>query len=319
MEKVIVTGGTGLLGSNVVFDLLKRKKYLPVVVGRQENPKRLVDVMDQVEYLRGDVADPAFLEEIIAATKPKKIYHFAAFLGDYCEDDPIEATRVNINGVQSLFELAVKYKVEQVIFSSSLGVFGSDLKEDEVFSDTTLQRPFSYYGVTKLYAENAGRFYKRKYGLDFRSIRYPAIVGPGVRAGGIVTYTSAIIEKSFNKEACTIEVDADTTVAIIHVEDAAKAAIDLSEAPIEQIKMTNYLVNGLEATPKASELVAMVEAKIPDANIDFKPNPNWTAIIKLSGREVDDSYARSEWSWSPKYDTFDKIIDAYVAVLQKKA
>jgi threonine 3-dehydrogenase len=317
MEKVIVTGGTGLLGSNVVFDLLKRKKYLPVVVGRQENPKRLVDVMDQVEYLRGDVADPAFLEEIIAATKPKKIYHFAAFLGDYCEDDPIEATRVNINGVQSLFELAVKYNVEQVIFSSSLGVFGSDLKEDEVFSDTTLQRPFSYYGVTKLYAENAGRFYKRKYGLDFRSIRYPAIVGPGVRAGGIVTYTSAIIEKSFNKEACTIEVDADTTVAIIHVEDAAKAAIDLSEAPIEQIKMTNYLVNGLEATPKASELVAMVEAKIPDANIDFKPNPNWTAIIKLSGREVDDSYARAEWSWSPKYDTFDKIIDAYVAVLKK--
>jgi len=318
MQKVLITGGTGLLGSNVVFELLKRGQYIPVVVGRQEEPKRLKDVMDKIEYFRGDVADAEVLEDVISKTKPVKIYHFAAFLGDYCENDPIEATRVNINGVQNLFELALKYDVKQVVFSSSLGVFGYDLKDDEVFTDTTLQRPFSYYGVTKLYAENAGRFYKRKYGLDFRSVRYPAIVGPGVRAGGIVTYTSAIIEKSFNNEPYTIELDEDTTVAIIHVEDAAKAAIDLSEAPLENIKMTNYLVNGLTSTPKASELVEMVKAKIPQANIDFKPNPNWTVIIKLSGREVDDSCARSEWNWSPKYDSYDKIIDAYLEVLEKE-
>jgi nucleoside-diphosphate-sugar epimerase len=317
MQKVIITGGTGLLGSNVVFELLRRGVYTPVVVGRQEEPKRLKDVMDKIEYFRGDVADAAVIEDIIAKTKPKKIYHFAAFLGDYCEDDPIEATRVNVNGVQNLFELALKYDVEQVIFSSSLGVFGYDLDDDEIFTDKTLQRPFSYYGVTKLFAENTGRFYKRKYGLDFRSVRYPAIVGPGVRAGGIVTYTSAIIERSFNNEPYTIELDEDTTVAIIHVEDAAKAAIDLSEAPLENIKMTNYLVNGLTSTPKASELVEMVEKKIPDAKIDFKPNPNWSAIIKLSGREVDDSYARSEWGWNPTFDSYDKIIDAYLAALKK--
>ena len=318
MKKVIVTGGTGLLGSNVVFELLKRGEYTPVVVGRQEEPKRLQGVMEKIEYYRGDVADSKVLEEIIAKTKPKKIYHFAAFLGDFCEDDPIEATRVNINGVQALFELAIRYEVEQIVFSSSLGVFGYDLDENESFSDTTLQRPFSYYGVTKLYAENAGRFYKRKYGLDFRSVRYPAIVGPGVRAGGIVTYTSAIIEKTFFNEPYTIQVAPDTTVAIIHVEDAAKAAIDLSMAPIENIAMVNYLVNGLSTTPKAAELVEMVKAKMPHSQIDFKPNPDWDKIIKLSGREVDDSCARDEWGWNPTYNSFEKIIDSYMQSLNNQ-
>jgi nucleoside-diphosphate-sugar epimerase len=312
---VIVTGGSGLLGSSLVHQLVEAGDEQVMVMDVNPNPSRLEDIADQIEYVEGDVASPELLQSTIGALKPKKIYHLAAFLGDWCEDDPLEGTRININGVQTLFETACEHGVQQVLFSSSLGTYGYDLKEDDIFTDTTLQRPFSYYGVTKLYTETAGRWYKRKHGLDFRSIRFPAIVGPGVKAGGIVNYISAMIEFSHKGEPYTVQLAEDTKVAIVHVEDAGSSLMQLSAAPVENIKMVNYLINGISPIPTAAEMAEIVRAKVPGAQIDFKPREDWTAIIRLSGRPVDDSCARTEWNWSPRYHSYEKIVDAYLDAL----
>ena len=315
-DSVIITGGTGLLGSSLVHQLVAEDRENVYVMGRQDNPARLADIADDIEYIQGDVADETHLRNIIDKVRPKRIFHLAAYLGDWCEENPLEGTRININGVQSLFEAACEFGVEQVIFSSSLGVFGYDLDDDEIFTDKTLQRPFSYYGVTKLYAEGAGRWYKRKHGLDFRSIRFPAIVGPGVKAGGIVNYISSMIEFSHKKEPYTIQVSEDTRVAIVHVEDAGNSLMQLAYAPVENIKMVNYLINGISPVPTAAEMADLVRSRIPDAQIDFNPREDWTQIIKLSGRPIDDSYARKEWNWTPKYHSFEKILDSYITALE---
>jgi len=312
---VIVTGGSGLLGSSLVHQLVAAGEEQVTVMDVNPNPVRLDDIADQIEYVEGDVASPELLQKTIGSLKPKKIYHLAAFLGDWCEDNPMEGTRININGVQNLFESAVAHGVEQVLFSSSLGTYGYDLEDDAIFTDTTLQRPFSYYGVTKLYAETAGRWYRRKHGLDFRSIRFPAIVGPGVKAGGIVNYISAMIEYSHKGEPYTIQLAEDTRVAIVHVEDAGSSLIQLSSAPAENIRMVNYLINGISPVPSAAEMAEIVRAKVPGAQIDFQPREDWTAIIKLSGRPVDDRCAREEWNWSPRYHNYEKIVDSYLAAL----
>ncbi|HEB77709.1 MAG TPA: NAD-dependent epimerase/dehydratase family protein, partial [Methylothermaceae bacterium] len=317
-DSIIVTGGSGLLGSSLVHQLVEADREKVFVMDVNPDPRRLSDIADDIEYIEGDVADPAHLRDTIGRIRPRRIFHLAAFLGDWCEDDPLEGTRININGVQHLFEAACEYEVEQVLFSSSLGVFGYDLEEDEVFTDKTLQRPFSYYGVTKLYAEGAGRWYKRKRGLDYRGIRFPAIVGPGVKAGGIVNYISSMIEFSHAGKPYTVQVAEDTRVAVVHVEDAGNSLIQLAEAPIENIRMVNYLINGISPLPTAGEMAEMVRSRIPGARIDFQPREDWTAIIKLSGRPVDDSYARAEWNWTPKYHSFEKILDSYLAALESQ-
>ena len=91
-----------------------------------------------------------------------------------------------------LLEAARNNNVEQVLFSSSGTTYGEGLEPGEMLHDKTLQRPASCYGITKVFEENAGRYYRNKHGLDYRGIRFPAIVGPGLRGAGIVTYTSAL-------------------------------------------------------------------------------------------------------------------------------
>ncbi len=71
-QKVIITGGAGLLGSAVTHQLVEEGEYTPVVMGRSETPKRVLDVMDDIIYAQGDVSDIAFLESVIATHCPEK-------------------------------------------------------------------------------------------------------------------------------------------------------------------------------------------------------------------------------------------------------
>ena len=313
---VLVTGGSGLLGSALVHQLVAEGREKPVVLDINPTPSRLDDIIDRVEYVVGDVGDPDVLHDVISKTRPEKIYHFAAYLAEPCEKNPLEATRINASGFVHLLEEARKNDVAQVLFSSSLGTFGLDLADDEILTDRTLQRPISMYGVTKLFDEGVGRFYRRKYGLDYRGIRYPAIVGPGVRASGYITYTSAMIEYSARGKPYTITIEPSTRVPLVHVEDAARAMIVLGRAPNENIKTVTYLINGVQPVPTAGEMADLVRQRIPGAQIDFQPDPARQAVLKLSARLIDDTCARTEWNWQPTYHSYEKIIESYLAALQ---
>ncbi len=317
-ETVLVTGGSGLLGAALVHQLVAEGREKPAVLDINPTPTRLDDVRDQVEYIVGDVGDPDVLHSVIGKIRPSKIYHFAAYLAEPCEKNPPEAVRINVDGFMHLLEEARRYDVGQVLFSSSLSTYGLDLADDEILDDRTLQRPLSMYGVTKLFAEGMGRFYKRKYGLDYRGIRYPAIVGPGVRATGYITYTSAMIEYSARGKPYTVTIEPGTQVPLIHVEDAARAMIALGRAPEENVQTLTYLINGVLPVPTAGEMAEIVRQRIPGAQIDFQPDPARQAILKLSARLIDDACAREEWHWQPVYNTYEKLLESYLAELQGK-
>ncbi len=312
MENVIVTGGSGLLGATVVHELIKDGKYKPVVMDIVDDPKRLDDVKDKVEYVQGDVSNPDLLNETFAKYRPVKIFHLAVLPGDLCETDHLNAVKVNVNGFMYLMEAARKHDVQQVLFSSSGTTFGEDLEPGEMLTDKTLQRPASFYGITKVFAESVGRWYRKKYDFDFRGIHYPAIVGPGLRAAGMVTYASAMIEMPAKGQPYTIPIGKDVRLSIVYVEDGARALIKLGEAPKENIKTINYFINGVQnPLPSSGEMAEMVKAKIPNAEINFDVNEDWDRLLKSASHPVDDTSAVEEWNWQPKYDSWDKIIDVY--------
>ncbi len=318
MENVIVTGGAGLLGASIVHELVKDGKYKPVVMDIADNPKRLNDIIDQVEYLTDDISDPKLLNDIFAKYKPVKIFHLAALLGDVCEKDPLKAVKTNINDFVFLMETAIKNGVKQVLFSSSGTTYGEDLEPGEMLTDKTLQRPASFYGITKVFAESAGRWYRKKKDFDFRAIHYPAIVGPGLRSAGIVTYASAMIEMPAKGEPYVIPIGKDVALSLVYVEDGARALIQLGEAPKENIKTINYFINGVQnPLPNAGEMAEMVKKHIPGADITFDVNEDWNKLLESASHPVDDSSAVAEWNWQPKYDTWDKVIDAYLRDLKK--
>jgi nucleoside-diphosphate-sugar epimerase len=282
------------------------------------DPKRLDDVKDKVEYVQGDISNEELLNDTFAKYKPLKIFHLAVLPGDLCEKDPLNAVKVNVDGFMHLIEAARKHGVQQVLFSSSGTTYGEDLEPGEMLTDKTLQRPASFYGINKVFAESVGRWYRKKYDFDFRGIHFPAIVGPGLRAAGMVTYASAMIEMPATGKPYTIPVGEDIRLSIVYVEDGARALIQLGEAPKENIKTINYFINGVQnPLPSSGEMAEMVRKKIPGAQINFDVNPEWDKLLKSASHPVDDSSAVAEWNWTPSYNTWDKIIDKYIADLKK--
>ena len=185
----------------------------------------------------------------------------------------------------------------------------------DVITDLTLQRPFSIYGITKVFGEQLGAFYKRKYGLDFRGLRYPSIVGPGVKTPSVVQFTSWVIEECARGNPFSITVTPETAVPVMYYKDAARAMIQLGAAPVEAIETVNYLVDGVKPTPTAGRLAEIVRDRISGAQITFEPNAIMQAVIDQAIRPLDDHRARDEWNWQPAFDP-EAIVDDFLVELR---
>ena len=308
----LITGGAGFVGLEVARQLLDGGETDVTVFSRNPSPARLGDLTDRVNAVAGDVGNFSHVLDVVKTTRPEVIYHLGAMLSVPSDADPASAIQTNAMGTFYVLEAARLFDVRQVIFSSSIGSYGRDI-EGETLTDTTLQRPVLFYGATKAFGEHMGLVFKRKYGLDFRGIRYPSVVGPGVTTPGIVQYTSWMIEESAKGNPFTVWTTPETTVPIMYITEAAAATVQLAQAPLENIKMVNYLVDGAKPTPTAGEMAEAVRAKIPNAQIDFVPDPT-KPMLHGRWQTIDDSSAREEWGWQPTHD-LSSMIDDFLASL----
>jgi threonine 3-dehydrogenase len=229
------------------------------------------------------------------------------------EADPAAAFQTNAAGTFHVLEAARLFEVPRVIFASSMATYGLDI-DDEMIRDTTIQRPQLFYGATKVFGEHMGLFYRRKYQLDFRGLRYPSIIGPGVRAPGVVQYTSWVIEECAKGNPFTIWVKPETRIPVMYIKDAARATVQLATAPVEQIKTVTYLIDGKKPTPSAQELADAVQTKLPKAQITFRPDLEIQRIID-SVLPLDDHNARQEWGWEPTY-TLERMVEDFLDELR---
>jgi threonine 3-dehydrogenase len=310
----LITGGSGFIGAEVARHLLEKGANNPLVFDIDPSTQRLDDVTDRVEMVRGDLGNFSNVLDAVKKARPRVIYHLGGMLSAPCEADPAAAIRANVLGTFNVLEAARLFDVSQVLFSSTVGTYGRDIKAN-VINDTTLQRPQLFYGATKVFCEHMGLFYRRKYALDFRSVRYPAIVGPGVKTAGVSQYTAWVIEACARKEPFTIWVKPETRNPLLYFKDAARAIVSLAEAPQENIKTVNYLLAGITPTPSAGELAEAVRARVPGAQIDFKPDPELQAIMDELLRPLDDGCAQQEWNWKTEYD-LERMVDDFLRELQ---
>ena len=308
---ILITGGTGFIGAEIVRTLVAQGRTDVVVAHRSGNFNRIADVVDQVQTVQADLEDDDAVAALVAETAPTQLFHFGATLTGPGEADPQALLRSNVSGVITLFEAARLAGTEQIIFASSIGTYGRDLTPGEPVDDMSLQRPNTIYGVTKVFAENLGAYYRHKYGIDYRGLRYPSIVGPGVTTKSLAQYTSWMIEAAGKGEPFAVWTTPETVIPILYYKDAANVALDLAAAPREQIKTINYLIDGARPTPSAGELADAVRERVPDAQITFEPDV--AAAITLSRNLViDDQYARREWGWQPAYG-LEAMIDDFLA------
>lgn len=308
-----ITGGTGFIGAEVVRTLVRRGASDLTVFDINDSPQRLDDVASQVTIRKGDLGDFSQVLDAVRKSRAEVIYHLGGMLSLPSDRDPQAAFRANALGTYHVLEAARMLGVSKVIFSSTIGTYCLGLEQQPI-DDLTLQRPLLFYGACKVFGEHMGIFYRRKYGIDFRGVRYPSIVGPGVRTPGSVQYTSRAIEESAHGNPYTIWVRSDTRVTLLYVKDAALAAVALAEAPAERIRMINYVLGG--PNPSAQELANLVAAKIPAAEIRFDVDEDIQARLDKSIHPIDDRFAREEWGWQPSYD-LEAMVDDFLSELSQ--
>ncbi|MFN8514423.1 MAG: NAD-dependent epimerase/dehydratase family protein [Chloroflexia bacterium] len=302
---VLITGGTGFIGANVARLLLARGE------GRwwssTTTPQRLDEIAEKVELSRGIWEFRPYC--CTRWSGPLEvIFHLGGMLSFPSEADPAAALQANAMGTYHVLEAARLFKVPKVIFSSTIATFGMDITEP-VLTDDTIQRPELFYGITKVFGEQLGFYYRRKYDLDFRGVRFPSIVGPGVRTPAIVQYNSWVIEECAKGNPYEIYVDPETRCPVMYFKDAARSLVRLADAPREAIKRGVYVIAGVTPIVTAGELADLVRAQIPGAQITFNPDRELQPILDRLLLPPDDRNAQQEWGWEAAYSQADVIDD----------
>ncbi len=298
----LITGGSGQIGAELAHILVNRGEE--VVIFDIAMSKRLSDIGDKIRFIRGDVGIWSEVFDVIKDHKITQIYHMGAILTSVAEANHAAAFQANVVGTYNVLEAARLLNIENVMFTSSIGTFGQG---SEAMSDTTLQRPGTFYGVAKLYGEGLGRWYNKKYGLDFRGVRYPSVVGPGVATPGHWDAPMIIAAIEGNPYHCSVPRDVPTPM--LYYKDAARAAHMIMQAPSASIKMMNYNIGGVPAVTPA-QVEREIKKHIPEAIITYPTGSESVSLV--TGRAWDDSYARKEWGWVPEYSTAEQIVSAFI-------
>jgi nucleoside-diphosphate-sugar epimerase len=293
--KILVTGAFGLVGSELVPALQKKYGQDNVVaLARKTVASDFVGILE-----KGDVTDISCLEKIIKKYQISEIYHLAGLLSVGGEKNPQLAWEVNVGGLKKVLDLAVKYKLK-IFWPSSIAAFGPTTPTQNTPQHTVLE-PTTMYGVNKVSGELLGQYYHLKYGVDFRSLRYPGLNAYKAAPGdGTTEYAIHIFYAAIKDGHYTCPLKPDTRLPMMYMDDAINGTIQLMDADPEQLKVhMAYNFTAVSFTP--AELVAAIQKIQPDFKVNYQPN-HTQAIADTWPKTIDDSEARKDWQWQHQFD-----------------
>jgi nucleoside-diphosphate-sugar epimerase len=298
-KKILVTGATGQIGSELTLEL--RKKYggdNVVAVGHTKKPSDKLLKSGPFEIV--DLNEKANLEKAVKKYDIDTMYHLAAILSATGEQNPQLAWNVNMDSLCSVLEVAREQELTRVFWPSSIAVFSPPAPRVNTPQETILI-PETMYGVTKVAGELLCNYYFQRFGVDVRSVRYPGIISSEVLPGGGTTdYAVAIFYEAIKNKRYSCFVREDTVLPMMYMPDCIKATMDLMEADPSKIRRHDgYNVAGISFS--AGELAAEIKKYIPEFRCEYKPDFR-QKIADSWPMSIDDSVARVEWGWKPRYD-----------------
>jgi nucleoside-diphosphate-sugar epimerase len=265
---------------------------------------------------------------MIAEFEVDRVFHLAALLSTRSEFTPVTAHHVNVEGTLNLLEFAQRQgeshgRPVTFIYPSSIAAYGlpgleaksraSAVREDEYAHPTTM------YGCNKLYCEQLGHYYATYYKqlsadaiprVDFRCVRFPGLISAvTVPSGGTSDYAPEMIHAAARGEPYDCFVRPDTTIPFMAMPDGIDALLTLAAAPRQRLTRSAYNLTAFN--PSASEMRDVVVAAFPDARIGYRVDAKRQGIIDSWPAAVDDSAARHDWGFAPKYN-FERAFQEYL-------
>jgi nucleoside-diphosphate-sugar epimerase len=318
IRTVLITGANGEIGHGLIERLAARGGVRIIALDVHALDESIAAKCQRT--VAGDILDRALLERLSAAYDFDVVYHLAAILSTKAERQPSLGHRVNVDGTLNLLEMAAEQARAQArpvtfLFPSSIAVYGlPDLERKQTAGRVKEQEwcePRTMYGINKLYCEQLGRYYGRYYRqldpqethgfVDFRALRFPGLISATtLPSGGTSDYAPEMLHAAAQRAPYACFVRADTCIPFMTMPDGIDALLLLETAPREKITRPVYNVGSFN--PSAGELEVIIRRAFPHAQVTFASDVRRQAIVDSWPADVDDSAARADWGWAPKYD-----------------
>jgi len=329
---VLVTGACGEIGQALVQGLAKQGGYRIVTSDLAPLPETIRSI--SAEHAQGDLV---YKVKTFYDYDFDMIFHLAASLSSKAEVSSEEAHRINVEGTMQLLMLAAyrseKYeKSVKFLFPSSIAVYGMpDIETKRAMGavkEDSCNMPHTMYGCNKLYCEKLGIYYSQYFGqkhldenpphmLDFRSIRFPGLISAfTLPSGGTSDYGPEMLHAAAQGKPYACFVREDTKISFMAMPDAIKSLLMLLDVPRENLHHQVYNIAAFALT--AGEFRERALKAFPGAQITFEPNPRRQGIVDSWPEDVDDSLARSDWSWNPDYNANAFFDDYFLPEIRKR-
>jgi len=291
--RILITGAGGQIGPDLV-DVLRGRGHEVIATDIAVAP----DAVKADAWHHLDVTEQSAVFGLFRMIKPEVVFHLAAILSARGEEVPQLTYSVNQSGAFNILEACRETGVRQLIFTSSIAVYGPGLP-DPTPDDAPLL-PETMYGVTKAGGEQLGNYYHSRYNFDFRSVRYPGLISAAMPGGGSSDYALFMYVDGVRLGVYEAFCRANTRIPLMYMPDALRALVELSDAPREKLSRCVYNISAF--SPTAEEIATSVKRHLPEARITFRPDPKRQAILDSWPRALDDQSAQRDWGWKPEFD-----------------
>lgn len=315
MKRILVTGATGQIGSELVPAL--RYKYgggNVIAAGHKKTPQK--ELLEEGPYTTLDVTRFESINKVVRGYRIDTIFHLAALLSAVAEQNPQMAWQINMEGLYNVLEVSRENGCS-VFFPSSIGAFGPNTPSVNTPQDT-IQRPNTMYGVCKVSGELLCDYYFTRFHVDTRGVRFPGLISHKTLPGGGTTdYAVEIFYYAIQEKRYECFLEEGTCLDMMYMPDAIRAAIELMEADPSRLKHRNaFNITAVSFSP--AELASHIQKLIPEFSISYNVDAVRQSIADSWPRHMDDSAARDEWGWKPQYNLEDLTRDMIERLSEKQ-
>ena len=298
MEKILIIGASGQIGTELVMEL--RKMHGNDMIIASDIKESSQEVMSSGPFESLDVMNEELLRKIVKKHNITQVYLLAALLSATAEKNIEFAWRLNIRSHSHVLDLAREGLIKKIFWPSSIAVFGPTTPKINT-PQHTIMEPNTVYGISKQTGERWNEYYFNNFNVDVRSLRYPGLIGwKSAPGGGTTDYAVDIFHQAIKHNKYESFLDKNTALPMMYMSDAIRATIEIMEAPIEKIKIrSSYNLAGISFTPK--EITEQISKYIPNFeisyNLDFRQK-----IADSWPSSIDDTQAQNDWGWDAKYN-----------------
>jgi threonine 3-dehydrogenase len=331
---VLITGASGEIGHGLIERLAAEGDRRIITLDLRPLDPELTTLV-QYQYV-GSILDTNLLERILAEFEVDLVFHLAALLSTRGEFTPLTAHQVNVEGTIRMLEFAQREGESHgrpvvFLYPSSIAAYGlpdleTKTRVGKVHEDQW-NVPTTIYGCNKLYCEHLGRYYSRYYKqlaaeafagkLDFRCVRFPGLISAVTTpSGGTSDYAPEMLHAAAQGEPYACFVRPDTRIPFMAMPDGVEALRRLASTPRDRLTRTVYNVGAFN--PSAHEIRARVLDAFPGARIEFAPHEKRQRIVDSWPADVDDSVARKDWGFEPRYDEERAFSDYLVPTIRQR-